>query len=324
MNYRNRHKRKKFNKIYFIICAVFIYILIPTQEISYTLNISQGKNLKAIANELKENEIINSKTLFLYKARKSNFDTKIQVGDFEISSKDNNLEILNKISQTAKEQNRITIPEGYTIKQIEEKLNYPAILECLKSNCNQETISDIAPETLQNGLEGFLFPETYNFQLEQKEQLINKMSNQFIKVLPKDYIEKIQKLPINSLYEAIIVASMLEKEVITPKDKSIAAGIIYKRLKNNWTLGIDATLLYLKNNREITIQDLKDDNPYNTRRNLGLPPTPICNPGLESIIAALNPIETEYWFYLTKPVTNEVVYGRNNQEHEANKNKYLR
>lgn len=324
MTYRNRHKRKKFNKIYFIICAVFIYILIPNKEIRYKLNISQGKNLKEIANELKENDIINSKTLFLYKARKSNFDTKIQVGEFELSSKDNNIEILNKISQVAKEQNRITIPEGYTIKQIEEKLNYPAILECLKSNCNQTKISQIVPETLKNGLEGFLFPETYNFQIEQKGRLINKMTDQFIKVLPKDYAEKLKKLPIKSLYEVIIVASMLEKEVITPKDKSIAAGIIYKRYENNWTLGIDATLLYLKNNREITISDLKDDNPYNTRRNLGLPPTPICNPGLESIIAALNPIKTEYWFYLTKPITNEVVYGRNNQEHELNKDKYLR
>lgn len=324
MHYRNRSKRTKFNKIYFIIIAVFVYTIIPNKEITYDLNISQGKNLREIASELKENDIISSKTLFLYKASKLNIDTKIQIGQFKISSKDSNIEILNTISQASKEQNNITIPEGYTIKQIEEKLKFPPILDCLKSNCGQTNLSELFPETNSKGLEGFLFPETYNFQEEQKDQLLKKMTDQFLKVLPKDHTKKLKQLPVKSLYEVIIVASMLEKEVITPKDKSIAAGIIYKRLENNWTLGIDATLLYLKNNREITIADLNDDNPYNTRKNLGLPPTPICNPGLESIIAALNPTKTEYWFYLTKPITNEVVYGRNNQEHEANKNKFLR
>ena len=72
------------------------------------------------------------------------------------------------------------------------------------------------------------------------------------------------------------------------------------------------------------IQDLQANDPYNTRKLKGLPPTPICNPGYESIFAALNPIQSDYWFYITEPINDKVIYGRNNAEHEANIQKYLR
>ena len=121
----------------------------------------------------------------------------------------------------------------------------------------------------------------------------------------------------------MIVASLIEKEVILEKDKALVSGIIYKRLQNGWTLGIDAALLYEKDNNKITYEDLNSNSPYNLRKIKGLPPTPICNPSLSSIQAALNPKKSAYWFYLTKPITNEVVYSKTNDEHNLNKRKFL-
>ncbi len=133
-----------------------------------------------------------------------------------------------------------------------------------------------------------------------------------------------QDLTPQEQYDAIKMASIIEEEVRTDPDRAIISGIYWKRLTSDWRLEADATLLYEKNNRSITAQDLASDSAYNTRRNKGFPPTPISNPGAASIEAALNPIDTNYWFYLTPPNSNEVIYASTNEEHELNKDKYLR
>jgi UPF0755 protein len=119
------------------------------------------------------------------------------------------------------------------------------------------------------------------------------------------------------------MASIVEKEVNTATDRPIVAGILWKRLDSHWQLGADATLLYLKNDNTINYQDLQENSPYNTRKNQGLPPGPICNPGLKSIEAALNPQSSAYFYYLTDPASGSVVYAATNDEQNANKAKYL-
>ncbi len=322
--YRRKPKAQK-NKLkapLFIIAVLVLWLLLDTnQPTNYSLTIANNQNLGSIAKELKSAEIISSENVFLFQASRNNLDKNIHTGQFELSSDMDNLDILKLLNKPSQNNQTLTIPEGFTIKQISNKSQEQEILKCLESTC-QTNLNQIVPETSSKGLEGFLFPNTYQY-IDSKD-LINKMTQQFQQELPKNYRKQLQKLPIQSLYEAIIVASMLEKEVITQKDKQLAAGIIYKRLQHDWPLGIDATLLYKKNNREITIQDLQANDPYNTRKLKGLPPTPICNPGYESIFAALNPIQSDYWFYITEPINDKVIYGRNNAEHEANIQKYLR
>ena len=104
----------------------------------------------------------------------------------------------------------------------------------------------------------------------------------------------------------------------------MVADILWRRVDNGWMLGVDATLLYEKDNLKITSRDLEDDSPYNTRKHKGLPPTPIANPGLASIEAALYPKSNRYWFYLTKPESGEAVYAYSNEEHNENRARYLR
>ena len=322
---RKRKPRTQKNKSkapLFIIVALVLWFLLDTNPpTNYSLIIANNQNLASIAKELKSAEIISSEKFFLFQASRNNLDTSIHTGEFRLNSDMDNLEILKLLNQPSQNNQSLTIPEGFTIKQIAHKSQEKEILKCLISTC-QTDLNQLVPETSSKGLEGFLFPNTYQYTGSQ--DLINKMTQQFQEQLPKNYQEQLQKLPIQSLYDAIIVASMLEKEVITQTDKQLAAGIIYKRLQHDWPLGIDATLLYKKNNREITMQDLQANDPYNTRKLKGLPPTPICNPGYESIFAALNPIQSDYWFYITEPINDKVIYGRNNAEHEANIQKHLR
>ena len=149
------------------------------------------------------------------------------------------------------------------------------------------------------------------------------MLDNFVSKLPKDYQSKLLELPKKDLYSALKVASLIEKEVRTNKDKQLVSGIIWKRYKSGWTLGIDAALLYNKDNNIITYEDLQKDDPYNLRKNKGLPPTPICNPGYESIYAALNPEYSDYWFYLSKKSDGSTVFSKTNEEHNQNKQRYL-
>ena len=173
------------------------------------------------------------------------------------------------------------------------------------------------------GLEGFLFPDTYfidsaNFTVESfTRTLLENFDAKWT-----DEMQAAMEAESRSIREMVIVASMIEKEVRTEKDLSLVSGIIWKRLDNDWMLGIDATLLYTQNDGELSPEDLANDNPYNTRLNTGLPPTAIGNPGLASLQAALVPEISDYWFYLTDD-EGDVHYAVTNEEHEANKAEYL-
>ncbi len=168
-------------------------------------------------------------------------------------------------------------------------------------------------------MEGYLFPDTYFVSAS------NFSNDNFLSLLLNTFESK--ALPVISSSsrpseQVIIVAAMIEKEANQSKDRPIISGIIWKRLDEQWLLGIDATLLYLEDDREIDYYDLQKDTPYNTRLNPGLPPGPIANPGLASIKAAAQPEESEYYFYLTSR-DGEMKYAVNDSEHVRNKNQYL-
>ena len=126
-----------------------------------------------------------------------------------------------------------------------------------------------------------------------------------------------------TLDDVINMASIVEKEVLHKQDMGVVSGILWKRLDNKEGLYTDATLEYIVNkNGELTVQDLAKDTPYNTRKYRGLPPTPIDNPGLLAILAALRPEKSEYYYYLTNK-EGETIFAKTNEEHNRNKVKYL-
>ncbi|MBU2101637.1 endolytic transglycosylase MltG [Patescibacteria group bacterium] len=202
----------------------------------------------------------------------------------------------------------ITIIEGWSVAEVNEALKEKGIL----------TDGEIEDE-----LEGYLFPDTYEFFLDStvtvvKERFQENLGRQLEKIGIEARGEELHKI--------IIMASLLEKEVQNLKEKRIASGVLWKRLENGVPLQVDATLCYIKNAEKclpITASDKKIDSAYNTYLYRGLPPGPIGNPGADSILAAANPAVSPYWYYLSDQVSGETIFAKTLDEHNQNIIKYL-
>lgn len=300
-----------------------------------SFQIKSGETAPTIAKNLADKQLILDQGTFAKYVKAEGLDRKILPGRYRLQKSSTIPEIVENFINSEERQLILTIPEGSTIKQIDQKLVDLGLSESGKfvqatKNFTQYSkypflaADEAKIKKLPHPLEGYLFPDTYFLDpaVYNEQDLIDIMLKNFQKRLPENYETLLSENKV-SLYDAIIMGSIVEKEVRTDKDRPIVAGILWKRLNENWQLGADATLLYLKDDRDITYEDLQKEDPYNTRKNGGLPPGPICNPGLDSIKAALDPETSAYYFYLTKPENGEVVYGRTNDEHNANKAKYL-
>jgi UPF0755 protein len=152
--------------------------------------------------------------------------------------------------------------------------------------------------------EGFLFPATYEFtKLTLSEKLVRDQVA-FFRRQWRSVDLRYAKSKNLTPYDVLIIASMIEKETVAPEERRLVAAVIYNRLRNGMPLGIDATIRYGRNvpgTEALRQSDLESDSPYNTRRRLGLPPTPISNPGLASIRAAARPARVDYLFFVRKP-----------------------
>ena len=174
-------------------------------------------------------------------------------------------------------------------------------------------------------LEGFLFPDTYQFPYRIKsEEIVRRMLNNFEKKLTPDLREEIENQG-KTIFEIVTMASLIEKEVRTLEDKKIVSGILWKRLESKIPLQVDATITYItdKKTTKISIEETKIDSPYNTYKYLGLPLGPICNPGLESIIAAIHLQDSKFWFYLSTP-EGETIFSKTLKDHNIAQDLYLK
>jgi len=325
--------KKKLTLLFAVIAIIFAITVNKYKKDAYTpLNkedkteisilIHQGDKVKDVADELEEKNVIKSGWAFYWYARIHDLDTNIISGRFLLNPSMNVPEILSKISTPSESEAIITIQEGLTIKDIDKKLfemgltkegDFIAATKNFKDLDSYKFLPKNSNLTVL--LEGYIFPDTYflepvNFD---PNDLIYKSLNNFSK--------KTKELKITN--DTIIMASIIEKEVRNENDRAIVSGILWKRLNSGWKLDADATLLYTKDNNKITTADLNSNSLYNTRKFKGLPPTPICNPSIKSIEAALNPQSSNYWFYLTTE-DGTAVYATTNEEHNANIAKYLR
>lgn len=311
------NKRKKILALLItLLCAVLIY----NSTLNYrsgvetlTFSIEQGQSVDEIANNLKKADLISSTNLFKLYIRLKNLDQAIFAGQFSLSGEMNLSQIAQTITEEPSSEIRFTILEGQSIRDIDENL--------AKNNLIQAGDFIKACENYPQPLEGYLYPDTYflHAPFTSKELIEKALENFHNKVDPLWAEAKTSR----TFNEIIIMASIIENEVFTEGDRPIVSGIFWKRLDSGWQLGADATLLYITEDRTITATDLALESPYNTRKNLGLPPTPISNPSLSSIKAALNPKESPYWFYLTTLDTGEVIYAKTNEEHNLNRAKHL-
>ena len=222
----------------------------------------------------------------------------------------------------------VTLIEGMTMREIFVRLersgvaSYEDLMEAAETaHFNYSFIENAEDDEPIDAvrLEGFLFPETYNFYANmQASSAINKFLEQFNSKLTDDLLAQIQDSG-RSLRDIVTIASMIEKEAADDEERATIASVIYNRLHADMQLGIDASILYVHQDHEgaPTGEMLKEKSPYNTRVYKGLPPSPICNPGLMSIIAALNPSQTDYYYYALDTETGRHRFFNNENEFNA-------
>jgi UPF0755 protein len=318
--------------LFFIFSAAyFFYGLQPVDGMTEKKQfvIERGESFKDIGARLSQESLIKSIAVFKMYALLTGRAQNIQPGTYEFSSAMTLPQIMAEITSTKRNDVLVTIPEGSTLKDIESLLVESGVLE--RENALEEYEFEglrVAYPFLAHAdsLEGFLFPETYYFEKNSApEEVVRKMLNVFEKRAWPLLADR------KDWYEALILASYLEREVPEFENRQLVAGILWKRISLSMPLQVDATLSYAKCDGKIRgcaeIRVLRSDtamaSPYNTYKRTGWTPTPIANPGEAAIRAARTPKVSPYLYYLSSPETQETFFSRNLQEHNEKRKKYL-
>jgi len=283
--------------------------------------IEKGEGLGEIAQNLEEKELVRSSLAFQFVAAKLGISRQIQAGDFRLNPGMSLEEIVQELTLGTLDR-WITLIEGWRREQMVVEMT--AELEGEESLFNQVEFLN-----LTKNLEGKLFPDTYLIPREADAQKV-------VNYLMANFDKKTKDLGVNQ--QTLVLASIIEREAKFAGDRPIVAGILLNRLNSGMPLQVDATVQYAIATQRcfpdvsscdkwwpesLTKEELRINSPYNTYLYTGLPPAPICNPGLASIKASLNPQETDYWFYLSDG-EGKMHYARTLEEHNANIERYLR
>lgn len=315
-----------------------------TDIVEFTVKKGEGK--EKIVENLKDAKLIKSKYatfIYIVLSGKKN----LQAGSYEFSRNMSVKDIITSLStgdvvNVKRDEVRITFKEGDTLKNFvtmvanETNIDYDEAIKKLSDKAYLKGLiadywfltDDILDEDIYFPLEGYLYPETYNFYKETNiEQVIRKVLNVTNERL-EPLKSKIESSKYN-IHELLTIASIAEKEANTNSDRAMVTQVIYKRLSLNMALGMDVTSYYgvQKEMTEVITQlDLNDKNPYNTRVTtfIGLPVGPICNPSIGSINAALEPADTDYLYFVADILTGKVYFAKTNEEFNALVKKYVK
>jgi len=255
------------------------------------VEIPKNVNAKDVAFLLKEKGVIKNTRLFLSVLTKNHSDKKIKAGIYEFSGRQYIYDVIEKILKGEIAYLKLTFPEGITCHEIGKILENENI-------CSSAEFDEFAKK---EGLEGYLFPDTYQVPYGvSKEAFAKMMIDRFWQVINEIHPEP-SKLTRDELKKIVIIASIVEKEAEVDSERPIIAGIFYNRLKRHMPLQSCSTIKYvIGNKKNLDSNDLRTKSPYNTYKHRGLPPGAICNPGRKSLEAAINPAKTRYLFFVSK------------------------
>jgi UPF0755 protein len=306
------------------------YLSKTTNNEEVKIVVEQGDNLRDIANKLYELGVIRSRNYFYYKGKSIGND--IKTGEYKVEPNMTFEEIYKLLTIGGETYTiNVTFPEGFTLYQFATKLEENGLVDKDKfiaatENYFDENLSDeVDNKDMYFSLEGYLFPDTYFFSINQNEADIVAMLTRTLNDKWTQEMED-QLIKMNrTKHEILTIASLIEREAYNDDERATIAGVIYNRLDVGMLLQIDASVIYGKGKGKehssvLTKNDLVEPNPYNTYVNLGLPPGPISSPGLNSIIAALYPEEHEYFYYVMGE--NGHVFAKTYEEHLKNVENY--
>ncbi len=296
-----------------LICALFLSILPREIKRQDFFVIEKGSSLSKISSDLYNSGFFANKNSFKYFFLFFFNGESVKVGTYYLKDVTNIFDLGYRLAYGDFEK----VPIKITIKEGTNKFDIADIFESKLPQFNRENF-------LLQAKEGFLFPDTYFFTIENNETDV-------LKVFEKTFNQKVASLftekkitDEEKIYEVINLASIVEEEASRLADRKMVSGILQNRLRINMALQVDVTFQYIngKNTYELTLKDLKDPSLYNTYVHTGLPPTPISSPGLDSILAVLEPTKNDYLYFLSSK-SGVMYYAKTFEEHKRNRQKYL-
>lgn len=308
----------KKRKIIFVFVSLFLFLILF--RISYCINndvvllVESGDNSKTISKKLNELGATSTKSSFRYYFKVKNIFSScknIQIGEYKLYKSETFGSIYNKLCYGLSTNYTITIPEGLMTFQIINLINKNKHLTGEKVSFKKE---------------GVLLPETYTFKGGiLKENLLKTMQDDFTNFVNEEWPKRDKKnCPFNNINDAIILASIVESEAKTDKERPIIASVYINRINKNMKLQADPTTIYeitkgkYKLERPLTLKDIRLNGDFNTYEKYGLPKTPICNAGKKSILAVLHPETTDYLYFVAKEDLSGHYFSKTYEEHLKN------
>lgn len=283
--------------------------------VNRTIVVAEGSTLREITTRLLDEHVIRSGMAFAMLVQYHGAESRIMAGEYLFPFPLDLFGVAARLEggERGVARMRITVPEGTSV------LGMGKIFAMELSEFDNEQFLAVAKKS-----EGYLFPDTYFFfATATSGPVVDTLKENFVKKTDALYTEATANK--KNWNDIVTMASIIEEETMTPADRRIVSGILWKRIAKRMPLQVDSPFAYAigKNSATLTTVDLKTDSPYNTYRRLGLPPTPITNPGLDALDAALHPEASAYFYYLSDK-TGTIHYAKTFEEHKLNKEKYLR
>ncbi len=289
-----------------IVIGLFAYYAkspIPLERKPFEFSLKQGSSLKSAAHQIQQAGGMNNEWLFVLLARGLGKAAQIKPGNYQLEHEVTPLQLLKIISKGQVEQSSLTIIEGSTFKELRTLLNAESTLRH-----DSLALSDIemlqrigATEKLPEGL---FFPDTYNYDKGSSDLAVLKRAYQLMqRQLQENWKKRDANLPFDTPYEALVLASIVEKETGQPSDRPMIASVFINRLQKHMRLQTDPTVIYGLGDKfdgNLRKRDLTRDTPYNTYTRDGLPPTPICLPGLAALQVALHPASSRALYFVAR------------------------
>ena len=307
---------------------------VDQSQVRTVFKIDKGASTAQIATDLYAQKLIRSPFAFKVYVKMNGKAGLLKAGSFVVNSSMTTPAIVDALIGGKSAEEIITIPEGFTVEDIDALLAKKGIIQAgdvthCAQTCDFSSFTFLPKNSslAERGgkVEGYLFPDTYYVTLDDfvvkffVERLLTTFRHRVIENFATDI-----KSSKRSLNDIITMASLIEEETRNPNERATVAGILWKRLDKKMGLGVDASVRYLtdKKSEALTESDLQIDSPYNLRKFNGLPPGPIASPSLSSIEAALHPKDSPYFYYLHDK-DGVIHYAVTNDEHNANRAKYL-
>jgi UPF0755 protein len=319
--------------LYLIIIAVFLFsgwvayrLNSPVQppSLPYEFSVEPGSSLKIVANQLAEAGVLPDAWSFILLSRLMGVASSLKAGDYEITANTSPLELLKRITKGDISQSEIRFIEGWTFSQLRQTLDqHPSVRHDTTGLSNGEIMKLIGAQ--ETAAEGLFFPDTYYFARGSSDAAILKRAYRAMQNhLNQAWDSRSANLPLKDPYQALILASIVEKETGRESDRSMIASVFLNRLRLSMMLQTDPTVIYGLGDKfdgNLRKKHLLTDQEYNTYTRRGLPPTPIAMPGLPSIQAVLNPAKTNALYFVAKG-NGESHFSNSLEEHNRAVSRY--